>query len=196
MTGLEWLALGLELWTAVGLVGLTVSLVRRERHKLGQAVGSLVGVWLVYLVALLVVSYRQPEVRVPMGNSECFHALCYRVDRVEDLNGFPERNHVRLVRVTVQVANRGKDEAHEDLKGYLRDAQGRRWEQTTGVSGNPLDGRVLARTTVVSEPVFQVANDASGLELVLTHGRSAKHALIIGDAESLGHRMRVMALDR
>ena len=196
MSAFEWLALGLEAWTAVGLLGLATSLIRRERNKLGQALGSLVGVWLVYLVVLLVVSYRQPAVRVPMGNSVCFHALCYRVEKVEDLNGFPARNHARLVRVTVRVTNSGKAEAQEDLKAYLRDAQHRTWDVAMGVSGNPLNGRVLGKTVVMSEPVFQIATDATGLELVLTHGRSVKHALVIGDAESLGHRMRVMGLDR
>jgi hypothetical protein len=196
MNRFEWLALGLEIWTAIGLVGLAVSAVRRERRKLMQAVGSLMGVWLIYLTILLVVSYRQPETSVPFGKPVCFHALCYTVSRVEDLNGFPARNHTRLLRLTVQLVNHGKDEAQEDLKAYLRDAQRRTWTEAAAVSGNPLDGRVLPGTTVVSEPVFPVAADASGLELVLTHGRSLRHALIIGDPESLGHRLRVLGLDR
>jgi hypothetical protein len=196
MSGFEYLALALELWSVVGLIGLGISLVRRERRKLREGVAALVGVWVIYLIVLFVFSSRQPEQRVPMGHSVCFHALCYKVERVEEISGFPVRNDVRLARVTVQVTNRGKSEAREPVRAYLRDAQGRRWEPSRAISGNPLNGRVLAGGTVVSEPVFQIAGNATGLEMVLTHGRWTRRMLVIGDPESLGHKLRAMALDR
>ncbi len=196
MNGFEYLALALELWTVVGLLGLTISVVRRERQKLWQGVGSLVGVWVVYLAILAVVSYRQPEQRVAMGQPACFHALCLRVDRVEEIPGFPARDNVRLVRLTVQVTNHGKSETEEDLRAYLRDGQGRAWRLASAVSGNPLDERVLAGQSLVSEPVFQIANNATGLELMLTHAARWQHSLVIGDPESFGHRPRVLVLDR
>jgi hypothetical protein len=196
MNGFEYLALTLELWTVVGLIGLTISVVRRERQKLGQGVASLVGVWVVYLVVLGVVSYREPEQQVAMGQPACVHTLCYTVERVEEMPGFPVRDNVRLMRVVVRVTNRGKKEAREQVRAYLQDAQGRRWTPSEAVSGNPLSGRVLARTTMVSEPVFQVAQDASGFAMVLTHGRWTRQKLVIGNPESLGHRLRVMMLDR
>jgi hypothetical protein len=196
MSGFEYLALTLELWTVVGLIGLTISVVRRERQKLWQGVGSLAGVWLVYLTILFTFSYRQPEQRVAMGQAACMHSICYTVERLEEVPGFPARDNVRLVRVVVQVTNRGRKEAREDVRAYLRDAQGRRWEPSDAVSGNPLHGRVLAGGTMVSEPVFRVARDATGLVMVLTHGRWSRQALVIGDPESLGHRLRVMVLDR
>ncbi|NYF79276.1 hypothetical protein [Granulicella arctica] len=196
MSGLEYLGLGLELWTVIGLLGLTISLVRRERQKLWRGVGSLVGVWVVYLGILLVVSYRQPERRVALGQPVCFDAMCFTVTGVDEVPGFPLRNHVRLVRVTVEVANKGKSEAREDVTATLRDVQGRVWGEAAAVSGNPLAGRVLAGGTVVSEPVFQVATDATGLELVLAHGWWSRHRLVIGDAESFGHRRVGLALGR
>jgi hypothetical protein len=193
----EYLALGLELWTALGLLGLAISLARRERSKLQQGVWSLLGVWVIYLAVLLAVSFHQPEARVPLGQPLCFHAMCFTVERGEELPGFPARNRARLVRVTLRVENRGKTMgAEEGVRAYLRDGQGRQWVETPGVSGNPLDGRVGPGGSVVSEPVFQVAPDATGLAMVLTHGRWSRHTLVIGDAESLGHRVRVMELGR
>ncbi|WP_263383209.1 hypothetical protein [Granulicella arctica] len=199
MNGFEYLALALELWTVVGLLGLTVSLVRREHQKIWQGVGSLVGVWVVYLSVLAVVSHRQPEQRIAMGQPACIHTLCFTVERVEEVPGFPARNHERLLRLTVPVTNRGKSEAQENLRGYLLDAQSRIWALSDAVSGNPLSGRVLAGMTTVSVPVFRLAPDATGLELILRHERWTRwlrHALVIGDPESLGHRPRVMVLDR
>lgn len=204
MSKLEYLALGLELWTAIGLLGLTISLLRRERQKLLQGVSSLVGVWLIYLCVLWMVSHRQPEERVAMGKPSCFHAVCYTVERVEEVAGVAAPNSppglsalpdVRLMRVAIQVQNRGKEEAREKVRAFLRDAQGRRWAPSQAVSGNPLDGRVLPGRTMVSEPVFQVAKTATGLTLMLTHGRWSRHGLVIGDPESLWHRPRVMLLE-
>ncbi|MEO6803908.1 MAG: hypothetical protein ABI197_11775, partial [Granulicella sp.] len=167
-----------------------------EREKLLQGASTLVGVWLIYLGVLWVVSHRQPEQQVAMGQANCMHAICYTVDRVEEVPGFPVKENVRLVRVVVQVANRGKEEAREQVKAYLLDAQGRRWEPSLGVSGNPLNSRVLAGGTMVSEPVFRLAENATGLRMVLTHGRWSRQWLVIGDPESWGHRLRVMVLDR
>jgi len=199
MSVAEWLAMALVGWTVVGLLGLTVSLVRRERQKLGQGVGSLVGVWVIYLAALAWFSHKQPERKVPMGHSQCFHARCFTVERAEEVQGFPAREHERLerlVRLTVRLTNRGKKEGQEAVRAYLRDAQGRQWQESVAVSGNPLSGRIMAESERVSEPVFHIAPDATGLELVLTHGKWSRHTLVIGDAESLGHRPEVLVLDR
>jgi hypothetical protein len=49
---------------------------------------------------------------------------------------------------------------------------------------------------VVSEPVFKVAANASGLGLVLTHGRWQPGVLVIGDSDSLLHKKTVVELGR
>ena len=84
----------------------------------------------------------------------------------------PIRDGRRLVRVSVQVANKGRKTQSEGLIwAYLVDAQGRRWEESAGVGGVGLTARVEGGSSVVSEPVFKVAANAAGLGLVLTHGR-------------------------
>ena len=199
MNAWEYLALALELWTAVGLIGLTISVARRERQKLWQGAGSLLGVWLVYLAVLVVVSHRDPEQRVPMGQPVCFHKLCFTIQQVEEVPGFPVRNGERLLRLTMAITNHGKAAAQEDLDSYLLDSRSRIWPISSAVSGNPLSARVLAGQTITSVPVFRVAPEATGFALVLRHSRwsrSLHHALVIGDPESLGHRQRLMMLDR
>ncbi len=196
-----YLALGLELWTAVGLLGLAVSLTRRERRKAVQGVASLLGVWAIYLAVLLAVSARQPERRVELGKPECFGSMCFTVERVDEVPAFSASNQVReieqrLLRVTVRVENRGKAAAREEVGAYLRDSYGRVWLESAAVSGNPLDGPVAAGGVVISEPIFRLAPDASGMDMVLAHGRYSRHRLIVGDAESFGHRPTVMALSR
>jgi hypothetical protein len=47
---------------------------------------------------------------------------------------------------------------------------------------------------MVSEPVFRVARDSSGLRLVLTRGFWQLGTLVIGDSDSLGHRRTVVEL--
>lgn len=191
----EYLALALELWTVIGILGLLLSLVRRERRKLVQGIGSLVGAWTIYLGALLFISHRQPERRIPLGSPACFHTLCYTVERAEELSGFPARNHSRLLRVTVRIDNRGTSAASEDLAPALRDSSGRVWLPTDGVSGNPLSARVLPGGSIVSQPVFQLNPETTGLTLLLAHPRRSQHQLVLTDPESLGHRPQLMLLN-
>jgi hypothetical protein len=78
--------------------------------------------------------------------------------------------------------------------GYLVDAQGRRWEESLGVNGVGLTAKVTGGGSVVSEPVFKVAANATGLGLVLTHGRWQPGVLVIGDSDSWLHRRTVVKL--
>ena len=76
------------------------------------------------------------------------------------------------------------------------DGQGRRWEESAGVNGVELKARVVGGGSVVSEPVFKVAGDATGLGLVFTHGRRQPGVLVIGDSDSLLHKKTVVRLGR
>jgi hypothetical protein len=114
---------------------------------------------------------------------------------VEEGPGFLIRDGRRLVRVSVQVANKGRKAQSEGLiRAYLVDGQGRRWEESAGVNGVQLTARVVGGGSVVSEPVFKVAADATGLGLVLTHGRWQPGVLVIGGSDSLLHKKTVVAL--
>ncbi|HTC75412.1 MAG TPA: hypothetical protein VK684_07540, partial [Edaphobacter sp.] len=121
--------------------------------------------------------------------------MCFTVTKVEEVPGFLVRDGRRLVRVSVQMTNKGrKAQGDRLIRAYLVDGQGRRWEMSLGVNGVQLTARVAGGGSVVSEPVFKVAGDASGLGLVLTHGRWQPGVLVIGDSDSLLHRKTVAAL--
>jgi hypothetical protein len=197
MRATELLLLGLAGWTAIGVVGVGVSLRRGERQRVRQGVAWLVGVWVVYLCLLIGVSLGQGQRVVAMGEPQCFDDMCFAVIRVEEIPGFLIRDGRRLLRVSLQVRNRGRKAQSDGLiRAYLVDGQGRRWETSPGVNGVQLTARVAGGNSVVSEPVFKVAADASGLGLVLTHGRWQPGELVIGDSDSLLHRKTVVALGR
>jgi hypothetical protein len=158
-------------------------------------VAWLIGVWVVYLCVVIGVSLGQGQRVVAMGEPQCFDDMCFRVTRVEEVPGFLIRDGRRLLRVSVQVTNKGRKAQSEGLiRAYLVDGQGRRWEMSPGVNGVELTARVAGGSSVVSEPVFKVAADASGFGLVLTHGRWQPGVLVIGDSDSLWHRKTVVDL--
>jgi len=197
MKATELLLLGLVGWTAIGVIGVGVSLARGERQRVRRGVAWLIGVWVVYLCVVIGVSLEQRQRVVAMGEPQCFDDMCFRVTRVEEVPGFLIRDGRRLLRVSVQVTNKGRKAQSEGLiRAYLVDGQGRRWEMSPGVNGVELTARVAGGGSVVSEPVFKVAADASGFGLVLTHGRWQPGVLVIGDSDSLWHRKTVVDLGR
>jgi hypothetical protein len=197
MKATELLLLALTGWTAIGVIGVGVSLWRGERDRARRGGMWLVVVWVVYLCVVIGVSMGQGRRVVAMGEPQCFDEMCFTVTRVEEVPGFLIRDGRRLLRVSVQVKNKGRKAQSEGLiRAYLQDAQGRRWEESPGVNGVGLAARVAGGSSVMSEPVFKVAADASGLGLVLTHGRWQPGVLVIGDSDSLRHKRTVVGLGR
>jgi hypothetical protein len=195
-------------WTVLGLVGLMISWARHkrgvagEKTKLANGLKWLVAVWVVYLAVVIGVSIALPQRVVPLEQEQCFDEMCFTVTGVEEVPRFLGKNQTadgsRLIRVSVRVRNAGQGKAQSSalMRAYLVDGQGRRWTASKGVSGNLLSGRVAAGGSIVSEPVFRVAADASGLGLVFTRGRWQPGSLVIGDTDSLFHRRTIAALGR
>jgi nitrogen fixation protein len=154
-------------------------------------------VWVVYLVVLVGVSLGQRQKVMAVGQPQCFNDMCFTVVGVEEVKGFLIRDERRLMRVTIKVTNRGRSIKNEGLiRAYLMDSQGRRWEETAGVNGVGLTAKVAGEDSVLSEPVFKVAGDATGLRLILTHGWRLPRVLMMGDSDSLLHRKTVVELGR
>ncbi len=103
MKATELLLLGLVGWTAIGGLGVGVSLWRGERQRVRRGVVWLVGVWMVYLLVLVGVSVGQRQRVVAVGEPQCFDEMCFTVTGVEEVPGFLIRDGRRLVRVSEWV---------------------------------------------------------------------------------------------
>lgn len=194
----DLLLLALVGWTALGAIGVTISLGHGERSKGLRHLAWIAGIWLAYLAMLLGTSLMQTQKIVAMGKDQCFDDMCFAVTGVEEVPGFLVRDGSRLMRVSVRVSNRGRGKIKSDklVRASLIDAQGRRWEESMGISSVRLSAPVPAGSSITSEAVFKVAKDASGLALVLTHGRWQPGVLVIGDPDSPLHRQTKVPLGR
>ena len=192
------LLVGLLAWTVLGTIGIAISLFLGERAKALRHLGWIFGIWAGYLAVVMGASLMQPQKIVAMGRDQCFGDMCFAVTGVEEVPGFLIHDGSRLVRVSVRVSNRGHGGNRSDgqVQAYLIDARGRRWNESTAISSVPLQTVVSAGSSVASEPVFKVAQDASSLALVLTHGRWQRGTLVIGGPESLLHRRTIVPLGR
>ena len=75
----------------------------------------------------------------------------------------------------VKNKGRGKTESDGSIQAYLVDGEGQQWEESRGVNGNRLTDRVVAgQKRMVSEPVFEVAADATGLGRCLRMGDGSR----------------------
>jgi len=194
----ELLLLVLAGWTAVGAAGITISLLRDERAKAVRHSLWIVAVWMIYMAVLIGVSLTQPQKVVALGQNRCFDEMCFAVTGMQELPGYLIQDGSRLIRVSVRISNHGKEKRQSEglIQAYLIDRQGRRWEESTAVSGVQLTAKVAAGDSVVSQPVFKVAGDATGLGLIFTRGQRQPGVLVVGDSDSLLHRRTVVWLGR
>ena len=191
----ELLLLGLLGWTAIGIIGTVVSLFRRQRTKALYGLAWIVGVWLVYLAALIGVSLWQRQRVVAIGQPQCYDEMCFTVTGVSDVPGLLAQDQRRLLRVSIEIKNKGhKPESEGLIKAYLIDAQGRLWGEQPGLSGVRLTVKVPPGQSVISQPVFAISENATGLELVFTHGHWQAGVLVIGSSDSLLHKPTVVPL--
>jgi hypothetical protein len=192
----ELLLLAVLGWSVWGIAGVALRFRRGEGDVARRHGLWLVGVWVLYAVALAGASLLQAQRVVPIGADQCFGEMCFAVLAVHDVPGLIAGETGRVIQVTLSVRNHGHTTERDSLvDAYLLDRQGRRWHPLPGLAGNALRARMLPGAEIESEPVFQVSRDATGLALVLTHGRWQLGRLVIGDPDSLGHRPTVTPLD-
>jgi len=190
--GMNWaelLLLALTAWTLVGALGITLSFLRREREQALRHLSWVAGVWLVYLAVVLGVSLLARPRVVALGQDQCFGSLCFAVVRTEAMPSYLASHGERALRVSIQITNHSRDhrQGDSDLKAYLVDSRSRRWFEVPGLGGVRLSTTVGPENSIISEPIFKVASDATELRLVFTHGHGLSHVLRIGDRDSLLH---------
>ncbi|WP_433971083.1 hypothetical protein [Tunturiibacter lichenicola] len=197
MRATEVLLLGTVGWTGLGVLGVLVAWLRGEKLRVKRGLQWLIGVWVVYLGVLAGVSLVQKQKVVAIGEIQCFNNMCFTVTGIEEVPRFVPRDVRRLVRVSIRVTNRGRSATSNSLmKAYLVDGQERRWKESSGVNGVNLTAKVAGGSSVTSEPVFEIAGDATQLGLILTQGWRQPGVLVIGDSDSVMHRRTKINLGR
>jgi hypothetical protein len=193
----ELLLYGVAGWCSIGAVGIAISLSKGRRPEALKHASSLAVVMGVYLLVLLGVSVAQRQRVVPIGQDQCFDEMCFAVVGVDEVPGLVAGDDSRVIRVAIRVTNRGHSaQAEGSIEAYLVDSRGRASEPMAGLSGNRLNGRVAGGSQMLSQPMFRVAKDSTGLGLVFTHGSWQPRRLVIGDSDSLAHRQTVVALGK
>jgi hypothetical protein len=191
------LLLALAGWSALGLLGLLISL-RRGRHAEAARHGRTLAIVIAtYLVALLTVSFLQKQRTIPIGADQCFGELCFAVTGVDEIPGLVSGDPARMIRVAIQVTNRSHSAQSDGrIRAYLVDARHREWQPLPGLSGNRLTGRLGPDSRMQSQPLFRVDPDSTGLALVFTRGSWQPGNLTIADSDSLLHRPNIVPLGR
>jgi hypothetical protein len=178
-------------WTAIGALGVTLSFLQGQRSRAWHNLRWIAIVWAVYLAVLLSVSFaaRKRSPAAAAQPTRCFDDLCFTVLRTSEVRGYLARNGERDLLVSIQVSNRSPHKPQRDpaIRSWLIDGQGRHWQQVRGLQGVRLTAVVPAGGSILSEPVFKVARDATSFHLVLTHGTRIPDALVIGSPDSLMH---------
>jgi hypothetical protein len=193
----EYLLFGVMGWTAIGALGVAISVRRGQRAEAVRNLAWLAAVLGGYLIALLLVSALQRQKTVAIGQNQCYGEMCFAVTGVDEVPGLVAGDPSRVLRITIRVSNHGRSaDAERLIRAYLVDSKGRTWEPMPGLSGNRLTGRVAGGSQMLSQPMFRVAPDSTGLGLVFTHGNWQKRRLVIADSDSLGHRATTVDLDR
>lgn len=191
LMGVSWarlLLLVLAAWTVVGAIGVSVSLLKKDRAKAMRDVGWIAITWGIYLAVLVAVSLSSRPRAVAEGKEQCIDRLCFTVVKAEARPSFLASHGESAVRVSIRMTNRSEDRRGDGALGaYLVDAQGRRWREVPGLGGVRLSTMLAPGESVLSEPVFRVASDATELRLVLSHGVRLAYALRMGDRDSLLH---------
>lgn len=192
----ELLLLALVAWTVIGSLGIALRVHRRDHATARRHLLWIAAAWAVYLSLLVCLSLLQPARVVPMGRDQCFDEMCFAVVGVQQMPGFLIRDNSHLLQVQVRITNHGHTAPEREalLRAYLRDAQGRTFTPVRGLSGNRLTAPVSPGGTVLSEPVFRVPADATGMQLVFTHGKRQPGILVLGDSDSLLHHPTVVPL--
>ena len=193
----EFLLFGVAGWCAIGIVGIAISFFKGRRREALKHASPLALVGGIYLLVLLGSSLVQKQRIVAIGQDQCFHEMCFAVVGVDEVPGLVTGDDARVERVAIRVTNHsGSAQAEELIRAYIVDSRGRVSQPLPGLSGNPLNARVAAGGQILSQPMFQVAMDSSGLGLVLTRGPWQTSRLVIGDSDSLGHRRTMVALGK
>lgn len=195
--GFEALFLLGALLSTVGLVAAVVLLIRRRFTAGNRLLLTLAISWAAYLsIVFLVAAMARPQI-VPLNHDLCFDEMCFAVANVATTRriGSATASGIFYV-VTVRVSNHARGRAQSELGlCALLWSGDRRIEpssiaQREGVESHPdslpLTARIQPGQSILSEQVFDVPTQATGLGLFFSHGFTPGY-FVIGECP-LFHR--------
>jgi hypothetical protein len=159
-----------------------------------------------YMLVLVGFSLAEPQRQIAMGVPQCFDDWCITVEKASRQAAIgATRAHGNFCVVTVRVSSRAKarPQRETDVRVYLIDAQGRRFDvspagqrqlEQQGQAGMPITSPAAPGGSFESRLAFDVPADARQLSLVKTSWAWFPFRLIIGDPQSWLHRPTVVPL--
>jgi hypothetical protein len=152
---------------------------RAVRHRwLWQAGASLIGIWVLYAVAIVVTGTLSTDHLISLGSVECFDDWCASVVSATTSG--------TIVTLTVRVMNEAKRAAQspDHPKLVLVDSSGADY-LPTAETPRSLDSRVEAGESFTTELRFEIRRGAVATKALLTEGSGPP---LIGDQNAFFHK--------
>jgi hypothetical protein len=131
-----------------------------------------------YMLVLVGFSLAEPQKQIPIGAAQCFDDWCVTVEGASRQSAIgATRAHGAFCVATLRVSNRGRGQRQRetDVRVYLTDDQGRRFDvspdgqralEQNGLAGMPITSFAAAGGSFESRLAFDVPPDARRLSLV------------------------------
>jgi hypothetical protein len=161
----------------------------------GRAAGALhlLRIWgmgaAIYLTAVIVVSFTQPQHVLHVGDLRCWDDWCLTVEKVQRSaeNGHARYDvALRLSSRALRVSQRALDAAV-----FLTDDRGRRYDPLPDDSAIPLSFLLHPGECIATSRTFTVPQDAGQIGLIADHGTGPGN-FIIADEHSFFHKRTIV----
>ena len=206
MTLFDLLFLILMVFVIAAAVRILYLLIRRRFHPARKTLIRLLLFMAAYMLVLVGFSLAEPRRQIAIGVPQCFDDWCITVENASRQAAIGElraRGNFYVVTVRVSSRAKGRPQRETDVRVYLVDAQGRRFDvsaagqrqlEQEGQAGMPITSFVAPGGSFESRLAFDVPADARQLSLVKTSWSWFPFRLIIGGPESWLHRPTVVPL--
>jgi hypothetical protein len=143
----------------------------------------------IYLMAILVVSFTEPQRVLRVGQLRCWDDWCLTVEKVERSSENGSARYDVALRISsraLRVNQRARDAAV-----FLTDDRGNRYAPQPDDSAIPLNFLLHPGESIPTQRTFTVPEDAAHIGLIADHG-SGPANFVIGDEHSFFHKRTIV----
>jgi hypothetical protein len=176
----------------VVLLRIVYQLLRRRNVAVLALCRRTAAVVVTYVMVIIVTSIVTPRRIVPVGTEQCFDDWCITVAGAAHRGGGAADTLVVTLRLSSQA--RGIAQGERDVRVYLVDEAGRRYQPIPTPDMTPLSARIPPLGALTTTRRFIMDASAPHPMLVVAHD-PFPHCCIIADGESLFHRRTVVPLN-